>query len=94
MFNGAKLRRKMFLEDVRLETLSRPHYERGLAGDVASAVVFAKISERRARMTGMNAPQSDAVQLIHANPPEKRTSTETRGTCWTTSLASRSASGS
>jgi hypothetical protein len=47
-----------------------------LAGDVASAVVFVKIRERRASMTGMNAPQSDAVQLIHANPPEKRTSTE------------------
>jgi hypothetical protein len=39
-------------------------------------VVFVKISERRASMTGMNAPQSHAVQLIHANPPEKRTSTE------------------
>src|SRR5215471_8969197 len=33
----------------------------GLAGDVASAVVFVKISERGASMTGMNAPQSDAV---------------------------------
>lgn len=46
MFDGAKLRRKMFLEDVRLEALSRPHYEKGLAGDVASAVVFVKITAR------------------------------------------------
>ena len=77
MFDGAKLRRKMFLEDVRLEALSRPHYERGLAGDVALAAVFVKISERRASMTGMNAPQSHAVQLIHQAAPAKQlTSTE------------------
>jgi hypothetical protein len=47
---------------------------RGLAGAVASAAVFVKISECRAQMTGMNAP-IHAVKLIHASPPDKKTST-------------------
>jgi hypothetical protein len=77
MFDGAKLRRKMMLEDRRLQALGEPHYANGLAGDVASAVTYVKISERRATMTGMSAPMGHVVQLIHAaNLPKEQTSTE------------------
>ncbi|MGY8682667.1 hypothetical protein Q2941_33540 [Bradyrhizobium sp. UFLA05-153] len=72
MFDGVNLRRKMFLEDARLAALGVPHYEKGLAGDVASAAIYVKISERRATMTGMNAPQGHVMQLIHQSAPVKQ----------------------
>jgi hypothetical protein len=48
MFAGDKLRRKMFIEDARLEALGELHYQRGKDGDVASGALYVKISERRA----------------------------------------------
>jgi uncharacterized protein YkwD len=67
----------MLIEDARLEALGEPHYQRGKEGDVASAAVYCKISERGASMRGMNAPQGHLVQLMHAaNMPEKQTTTQ------------------
>ena len=77
MFSGEAMRRKMFIEDARLEALGEFHYQRGKEGDVQSGALYVKISERRATLSGMNAPSGHIVQLVGAaNAPKAQTSTE------------------
>jgi hypothetical protein len=77
MFDGEKQRRKMLIEDARLEALGELHYQRGKEGDVASGALYVKISERRSVMRGLSVPQSHIVQLMTAaDLPQRETSTQ------------------
>ena len=60
---GDTLRKKMFIEDARLQALGELHYQRGKEGDVQSGALYVKISERRATLSG----DQRAVKVISCN---------------------------
>src|SRR5262252_5691559 len=69
-FEAAHLRRQFLLEARRLRELGQKYYAKAMAGDgdVNSAAIYIKASERLATLSGGNHPIGYAVQLI-ANDP-------------------------
>src|SRR5215468_5954926 len=79
IFDGGQLRRELMLEVARLNGLAAKFFEKAMNGDgdVASGTLYVKISERKSTLLGLNAPQSQAVQVIHEEQrPRQLTSTE------------------
>ena len=75
-FSGEALRRAWMIEARRLDALGKLYYARAMEGDAESAVIFLKTSERKATLTGMNAPIGHAVQVMHTVAPQPRNSVE------------------
>ena len=93
MFSGDTLRKKMFIEDARLQALGELHYQRGKEGCVQSGALYVKISERRATLSGMNAPSGHIVQLVGAANARSRRARPSRSAVYSTTF-SESRSGS
>src|SRR5215471_1788768 len=72
-----ELRRMLFVEARRIEALKQLLWDKAMAGDNASAAVFAKLSERLASMIGLNAPSGHYVSISSTLEPavERGTST-------------------
>jgi hypothetical protein len=78
-FDGKHLRRELLFEVARLDALGAKYFARAMAGDgdINAGVLYVKISERKATLTGMNAPLGHAVQIIHqVARPRPQTTTE------------------
>ena len=74
--DGERLRQTWMLADRRLQAAELRFYKKAMEeGDCASAIVFVKISERRATLNGANMPQSHVLQIVSA-PQPTQTSTE------------------
>jgi hypothetical protein len=75
--DGAHLREVWALADRRLAAVEVKFFNRAMQGegDLQSAAVFIKASERRATLNGANMPQSHILQVVSA-PQETQTSTE------------------
>jgi DNA invertase Pin-like site-specific DNA recombinase len=79
IFEGAQLRRELMLEVTRLNALAEKYYCKAMAGDgdVASGVLYCKLSERKSTLLGLNAPAARAVQIIYREEqPKQLTSTQ------------------
>jgi hypothetical protein len=75
--DGDHLREAWALADRRLAAVEVKFFNRAMQGegDLQSAIVFIKASERRATMNGANMPQSHVLHVVSA-PQETQTSTE------------------
>jgi hypothetical protein len=79
-FGGEALRRDLFIEKNRLNTIALKYYERGIsnAPDAREcALTYIKANERLSCLVGLNAVQGHAVAVIHQQVPvERKNSTE------------------
>lgn len=77
-FEAAHLRRQFLLEARRLRELGQKYYAKAMAGDgdVNSAAIYIKASERLATLSGLNHPVSYGVQVIASDPPAEPSSTD------------------
>jgi hypothetical protein len=77
---GGHLRRELLLEVERLNRLEQHYYAKALGngeGASTAAAIYAKLSERKATLIGLNAPVASASITIHQSAPATRvTSTE------------------
>jgi hypothetical protein len=77
VFGGQHLRREWMLEAKRLAIVGRKFYRRAVDNlDAIAASVYLKSVERRAVLSGANAPAQYSVHLINQAAPKELNSTE------------------
>jgi hypothetical protein len=78
LHSGAGLRQSVGFALYRLEKMELKFHARAMAddGDCASAAIALKANERRATLSGSNAPLGHSIQLIGGAAPEPLTSTQ------------------
>jgi pyridoxal/pyridoxine/pyridoxamine kinase len=68
-------RHTLALELARMDLMEQVYFSRAMNGDVQSAQLVAKLTERRCVMLGLHAPQTAVLQIVQEAAP-KETSTD------------------